>query len=199
MKKNTTTMVRLAILTALLLLFAFTPIGYIRTPILEITLMHLPVIVGAILLGEGAGAFLGLVFGLTSFAQCFMGSPLGTLLVSLSVWRTFVVCVVPRVLMGLLVALIFRALRRTGARRTAYVVASVSGALLNTLFFMSALFALFGSRSEFLGFLGTGSVTLTLILSMIGINGLCETLICIPLGFAVERIERAVDKRRSAE
>ena len=190
-------LVRLAILTAILLFLTFTSFGYLKIGILEITLMHLPVIVGAVVMGPGSGAFLGLVFGLSSFAQCFMGSLLGTFLVQISPLRTFVVCVVPRLLMGYLVGLIFLAIRRAGWTKTAYVVASLCGALLNTLFFMSALFLLFGSNAGFLSFLGAEEVTLGLIGSMIGLNGVLEAAICIPFGFAVERIMRAVNRGSS--
>ena len=60
-------MVRLAILIAILLLMAFTPLGYIRFGGLEITFLTVPVIIGAIILGPVEGAILGGVFGLTSF------------------------------------------------------------------------------------------------------------------------------------
>ncbi len=192
--EKTGRLVRLAILTAILLFLTFTSFGYIKVGVLEITLMHLPVIVGAIVMGPGSGAFLGLVFGLSSFAQCFMGSPLGTFLVQLSPLRTFIVCVIPRLLMGYLVGVIFLAIRRTNLTKTAYVVASLSGALLNTIFFMGSLFLLFGSYPSFLSFLGTDKVTLAFIASMIGINGVLEAAICIPFGFAVERIMHAINR-----
>ena len=70
-------LVQLAVLTALLLLLEITGLGYIKTPVLEFTVMQVPVILGAIILGPGAGALLGGVFGLTSFWECFGKSAFG--------------------------------------------------------------------------------------------------------------------------
>ena len=66
-KMNTTYMVELAVLIAIILIMAFTPIGYIRTLGLEITLIVVPVAVGAVTLGPMAGLILGTIFGITQF------------------------------------------------------------------------------------------------------------------------------------
>ena len=60
-------MVQIAMLTAIILILAFTPLGYIRTGGLEITLIVIPVAVGAVILGPVGGMILGAVFGITSF------------------------------------------------------------------------------------------------------------------------------------
>ena len=70
-KFSTKYLVEMALLVAIILLMAFTPIGYIKTAGLEITLIVIPVAVGAVTLGPAAGAILGGVFGITSFIQCF--------------------------------------------------------------------------------------------------------------------------------
>lgn len=59
-------MVTLALLVALLLVMGMSGIGFIPLPVIKATTMHIPVILGAILLGPGAGAVLGCVFGLCS-------------------------------------------------------------------------------------------------------------------------------------
>ena len=61
-KFSTKQFVELALLVAVIVLLAFTPIGYIRTFGLEITLIVVPVTVGAVTLGPAAGAVLGAVF-----------------------------------------------------------------------------------------------------------------------------------------
>ena len=99
-------LVQLAVLTALLLLLEITGLGYIKTPVLEFTVMQVPVILGAIILGPGAGALLGGVFGLTSFWECFGKSAFGMQLLAINPWATAVVCIVPRLLMGLCCGLI---------------------------------------------------------------------------------------------
>ncbi|MEG0750505.1 MAG: ECF transporter S component [Oscillospiraceae bacterium] len=188
-------LVRFAILSALIALLAFTSLGYLTVGPFAITFLHLPVIVGAVMLGPGIGAALGLVFGLCTFAKCFGADPLGVFLMQISPLRLFVLCVVPRVLMGLLVGLIFRALYKAlKGGRAAYVISSLSGALLNTLLFMSSLFLLFGGYESFLSFIGAEKVTLALIASLVGLNGILEAAVCLLFGFALKRIVQAVNK-----
>ena len=92
MKKNKTLeMVQLAVLIAIMLILAFTPLGYLRIGPLAISLMTIPVVIGAMILGPAGGAVLGLVFGLTSFYQCFAGDPFGAALVAMNPFFTFLV------------------------------------------------------------------------------------------------------------
>ena len=65
-KKGTGWMVRVALMVALVILLANTPLGMIQLPIIKATTVHIPVIIGAILLGPLAGAILGGVFGICS-------------------------------------------------------------------------------------------------------------------------------------
>lgn len=65
-KQDTHYMAFLAMLCGVLLVMGMTGIGFIPLPIIKATTMHIPVILGAILLGPGAGAVLGAVFGLCS-------------------------------------------------------------------------------------------------------------------------------------
>lgn len=65
-KLNVEKLVTLAMLSALLLVMGMTGIGFIPLPVIKATTMHIPVILGAILLGPEAGALLGAVFGLCS-------------------------------------------------------------------------------------------------------------------------------------
>ena len=116
-KNKTRKLTQMALLTAIILLMAFTPLGYLRTGVVEITFIMIPVVVGAILMGPGAGAILGGVFGLTSFIQCFGMSALGAMLLQVNWFFTFVVCFVPRVLTGWLAGLIFKALYKVDKTR----------------------------------------------------------------------------------
>lgn len=112
-KFSTKYLVEMALLVAIILLMAFTPIGYIKTAGLEITLIVVPVAVGAVTLGPTAGAILGGVFGITSFIQCFGMSQFGALLLGINPFLTFLVCVPTRILMGWLTGLIYHGLRKT--------------------------------------------------------------------------------------
>lgn len=109
---RTVKLVEMALLVAIILILAFTPLGYIKTLGLEITLIVVPVTIGAIILGPLGGAVLGAVFGITSFIQCFGMSPFGAVLLGINPFGTFVVCVVSRILMGWLTGLIYKGLSK---------------------------------------------------------------------------------------
>ena len=65
-KRDTRYMATLAMLCGLLLVMGMTGIGFIPLPVIKATTMHIPVILGAVLLGPSAGGVLGAVFGLCS-------------------------------------------------------------------------------------------------------------------------------------
>lgn len=69
---------------AIILLMSFTPLGYLRTAGLEVSLITIPVAIGAMIIGPKAGLLLGTVFGLTSFYQCFGMSPFGAALLGIN-------------------------------------------------------------------------------------------------------------------
>jgi len=65
-KMDTRYMALLAMLCGVQLVMGMTGIGFLPLPVIKATTMHIPVILGAVLLGPGAGAVLGGVFGLCS-------------------------------------------------------------------------------------------------------------------------------------
>lgn len=182
-KFSTKYLVELALLVAIILLMAFTPIGYIKTAGLEITLIVVPVAVGAVTLGPTAGAILGGVFGLTSFIQCFGMSAFGTVLLGVNPFLTFLVCVPTRILDGWLTGLIYQGLRKTKIPAGASVtIANLCCPLLNTTFFMGALVTLFaGAMREMYGM----TKVIPFIAAFVGVNGVVEAVICFVLGTAV--------------
>lgn len=187
---KTVMLVETAMLTAIVVVMSFTPLGYLRIGGLELTLIMVPVIIGAVTQGPAVAAFLGGIFGLTSFAQCFMGSALGTILVSVSIPRAFVVCVIPRILAGLFCGLLFSACRKRDPRGTwSFAVAGISGSLFNTAFFLGLLALLFwnvqfsAEQAASLG--GVDTVLKTVIGIAAGINAPIELLVCAILGSAV--------------
>ncbi len=192
--RNTRFLVELAVLTAIELLLELSGLGYIHTKFLEITLMQIPVIVGAIILGPIGGLVLGTVFGLTSFWQCFGKSWFGATLLSIHPLGTFVTCVIPRVAMGLLCALLFRALygKRTklfsglsdrGSSLLCCGIVGLSGALFNTVLFMGFLVAIFG-KSDFLLNMGSHQV-IPFVVGMVGFQGLIEAVVCCVVSASV--------------
>ncbi len=187
MSAKTLKMIQLALLTAIIVLMAFTPVGFIRTPGLEITLIGIPVVVGAVLLGPSGGAILGAVFGLCSFLQCFGMSPFGAVLLGINPFWTFVVCFVPRTLMGWLSALIFKGLRKVDKTRFfSFLAACLGGALLNTILFMSALMLFFGQSEYILSMQGSMNV-FVFVLAFVGVNGLIEAIVCAVVGTAISK------------
>ena len=70
-KKFTTSQITLlGLMVAILLLMAYTPLGYLNIGPLAITFNIIPVAISAITMGPVGGAIAGAVFGLTSFGQC---------------------------------------------------------------------------------------------------------------------------------
>ena len=157
----------LAMFTAILFLLTFTPIGMIDLPIIKATVLHVPVIIGALLLGPKKGAFLGGMFGLASLLKntlvpnlsSFAFSPLIPVpgLDRGSPWA-LVVCFVPRILVGVTPWLVYTLLQALSRRRGSVLQAgsmalsAVVGAFTNTalvmglIAFLSAPFLLLMSR-----------------------------------------------------
>ena len=74
---KTRDLVLAAVIAAIIVIMAFVPfLGYIPLGFMNATTVHIPVIIGAIILGPKYGAFLGLTFGLTSlWKNTFMPNP----------------------------------------------------------------------------------------------------------------------------
>lgn len=180
---KTSTMVTYALLIAIIVIMGFTPLGYLKVGAIEITFITIPVIIGAIIMGPACGAVLGATFGITSFIQCFGMSPFGAALLGINPILTFILCIVPRTLMGWLCGIIFKTIKN----KSGFLVASLSGALLNTIFFVLGLVLMFG-RTEYIttmiDSLGGGNLFAFLV-AFVGINGLIEAVVCAVLGTAI--------------
>ncbi|MBU5450454.1 ECF transporter S component [Acetivibrio sp. MSJd-27] len=189
MKTNTKQLVQLALLTAVILVMAFTPIGYLKTLGLEITLIVVPVAIGAVLLGPKGGAVLGTVFGVTSFIQCFGMSPFGAALLSISPVGTFITCIIPRILAGWLSGVVYAVLKRGKAEKASVWIANLSCPLLNTVLFMSSLVLFFYNTEYIQGFAATlgAANPFAFIILFVGVNGLIEAATCFVLGSAVSK------------
>lgn len=179
-----------AMLASIVVLMAFTPIGYLQIGLVKMTFIMIPVAVGAVTLSEKSGAFLGLVFGITSFMQCFGLDIFGTTLMSINPIYTFIMCLVPRVLMGYLCGLVYKALAKF-KKGIAVVVASLSAPIFNTLFFMTLLLLFFGN-SDYIMSMRAGTENLwAFLVAFVGLNGVMEivttVLIAPPVALAVEK------------
>ena len=174
---DTRRMVLLAMLSGILLVMSFTPLGYLNIGPLAISLNMIPVAIGAVALGPGGGAFLGAVFGITSCLQCVgIGgtSYMGVILFEISPLLTILQRFVTRVLAGFLTGVLYRSLHKVRFPFATYG-AGFGAALFNTVFFMGALVLLFGN-TPYLQDLIAGRNILVFILSFVGINALVELL-----------------------
>ncbi|MBQ6896114.1 MAG: ECF transporter S component [Oscillospiraceae bacterium] len=185
-KTKTLKLAQLALLVAIVLVMAYTPLGYLRTLGLEISFLMIPVTIGAIVLGPAEGAILGLVFGLTSFATCFGSSTFGATLLAINPVYTFIGCVVTRVLAGFLTGVIFKAVKKL---KLGYEITSLAGPLLNTLFFMGAL-VLFFYNTEFIQNLAStlgAANPFTFVIAFVGLQGLVEAVACCVIAAVVSK------------
>ena len=198
----------LAMFTAILFLLTFTPIGMIDLPIIKATVLHVPVIIGALLLGPKKGAFLGGMFGLASLLKntlvpnlsSFAFSPLIPVpgLDRGSPWA-LVVCFVPRILVGVTPWLVYTLLQALSRRQGSVLQAgsmalsAVVGAFTNTALVMGLIALLF--RDAYAAAQGIPvEAVLGFILGIVAANGVPEAIVaailvpavCIPMGKALK-------------
>lgn len=193
----------LGLLTGVLLLMSVTPLGYFHTFGLDISLMMVPVGIGAMLMGPKAGAWLGLVFGATSFYQSMTGSSaFSTMLFNINPFYTFLLCIPTRVLMGFLTGVIFKAAQKVDKKKTVcYFVGGFFAAFLNTLFFMGVLVICYWNTEFIQGINETlgGLNPLMFVVAFVGVNGALEMpSSCIVGGIVSKAVSRALYTKKTA-
>ena len=183
-------LVRISVLVAIMLLLEVTGLGMIKMPGLEITLLMVPVIVGAIVMGPATGAILGGVFGCISFWECFGKSQFGAVLLGINPLYTFLVCVPTRILAGWLCGLSFKGLNKLDKSNLwSFGAAGLIGALCNTVLFMSMLCLCFYHTEYIQGFvaaLGSSNAFL-FVIAFVGVNGLVEGAVSLITGAAIAK------------
>lgn len=172
-----------AILAAIVLLMAFTPLGYLRVGPVSITFLVIPVVIGGMTLGPVRGGFLGAVFGATSFAQCFMGDLFGAALVALSPLATAVACFVPRILIGVVAGVLFPALLKVSRSHVlAFVGTAVAGTLTNTILFVGMVVGFF--QNSYFG----GSPFWTIFAGFFTVNVALELVVGVIVSAALSAV-----------
>ena len=187
---GTRRLTQLALLAALLLVMNFTPLGYLQVGPLSMSLMSIPVSIGAMLMGPVDGAILGGVFGATSFLQAVQGtSPMGSELFAYSPVGSFVVCFVARVLVGLCCGLVYQGMRKIlpGKEKVCAAVGGFSAAFLNTVFFMGFLVLLFYGSPYVQGLVEALGVSspLAFVVALVGVQAIVEWAACCVVAAAV--------------
>ena len=179
---------RLGILMGLIILMTFIPnIGYIQTGLFSITTIHIPVLIGAALMGPIGGLVLGLTWGLTSY---FYALTLGT--IEAMIFLNPMVSIVPRVLVGLIVSYTTMALDKVNMKEVLkYGLVAGIGTLSNTVLVLSSIF-IFASEGV-LSFNQAFSTIITLIISTHGLLELFAAVIIVP---AVVKAIRKISPQR---
>lgn len=184
----------MGLLTAVLLVMSFTPVGFLTIGPLAITLNMIPVAIGAVALGPKGGAILGAVFGITSFLQCIgIGgtSPMGVILFEINPVLAFVQRFLPRLIMGVLTAYIYKLVKKAMGAGVASYASGFFAAFLNTLLFMSLLVLLFGN-TDYMQELMNGKNVIVFICTFVGINAVFEMAVSTVLtGVIVKALEKA--------
>ena len=179
----------LGILMALIILMTFIPnIGYIQTGLFSITTIHIPVIIGAALLGPLGGLVMGATWGITSY---FYALSLGT--IEAMIFLNPMVSIVPRILVGLIVSysaiLLEKWVKKAPLR---YSLIAIIGTLSNTVLVLSAIF-LFASA----GLVSFNQAVSTIFTIVISTNGLLELFSAAILVPAVIQAIRRIRPQRS--
>ncbi len=140
-------MVVAGMLSAITAVLTFTPIGMIPLPppLLSATTVHLPVILAALVEGQGVGVTVGLVFGLCSFIRAWESGAVGLTLF----FRNPLVSIAPRMLVPLValgVYLLWKKLVKNNAvtDKIGTVIASAAGSIANTVLCLGTLVLIYG-------------------------------------------------------
>lgn len=198
--RKTLGMVQVALFAAIIIIMAFTPfLGYIPLGFTRATIIHIPVIIGSVLLGPVYGAVLGGVFGLTSLINntfnptvaSFVFSPFYSGGIAEGGWQSLVICFLPRILVGVFPYYIYNLIRGKelpSKNRThiALGAAGFVGSMTNTLLVMNLIYLFFGESYA----LATGRAVDSLysaILVIIGMNGVPEAVLASIIVVAVCR------------
>lgn len=208
-KTDVRLLAQMALLVALELVLAFTPLGYIPLGFMNATTMHIPVILGACLLGPKMGGVLGAVFGVTSVIRAtvtpnltsFVFTPFYSFSPEFSGnWTSLIVAIVPRVLIGVIAGLAFQFIMRVSHDKQAVAlpVAGFIGSMVNTIGVMGLIYLLFGEQYAAAG--GQSfDLLLKVIMGVVCINGVPEALIAAVLTLAVGKVLIGIFGRRGVK
>ncbi len=206
---KTRQMVQMALLGAIILVMAFTPfLGYIPLGFTRATIIHIPVILGSLLLGPKKGAMLGALFGITSLINNTMNPTVTSFVFTpfYSVGEThgnfwsLVICFVPRILVGIVPYYVYRLIQKLFKNRKKGQIVSLSlaglaGSLVNTLLVMNFIFLFFSQ-----GYAQANEVSIDalygFILTIIGMNGIPEAIVAALLTVALGKVLLTLQEKK---
>ncbi len=196
--EKTLSMVMTALFMAIIALMTFIPnVGYINLIVIKATLLHVPVIVGSVVLGPKKGSLLGATFGITSLIKntlepsllSFAFSPFYQVgEIGGNGWSV-IIALVPRILVGIVPYYVFQGLEKLlknmkGRRAIALPVACAAGALTNTLLVMNLIFLCFKEEFAIAKSIALDAVY-SAIMGIIAVNGIPEAIVAVVIGGAV--------------
>ena len=188
--KSTKSLVLTALMTAITILLAYTPLGMIPTPMVSASISHVPTIILAILEGPFAGALMGCIFGLCTLIKAFT-MPAGVLD---PLFMNPLVSVLPRILIGLTSYYSYRLLgaalgRITGKLELVSVgLGAAVGSLTNSIGCLGMIYFIY---APFV-LEKTGDTAAALFWTVVSTFGLVEMAICViitvPVAAALKRM-----------
>jgi len=187
-KKEIQGLVLTALFSAIIIIMAFTPLGYIPLGVINATIIQIPVIIGSLFCGPKQGVFLGFLFGFTSFLKntimpatlsAFVFSPvLAASMFGIKgvLFSTFI-CFVPRILVGVLPYFVYKGMKKVSKWKSVnFAIAGVVGAFTNTFLVMGSIYVLY--RDAYAAAQGIEPVAvLGVIAGIIGFNGVIEAIL----------------------
>lgn len=137
-----------ALMAAIVILLANTPLGMIQLPIIKATTVHIPVILGAILLGPAAGAILGAIFGICSMISntiaptllSFAFSPFMSMTGIIGAVKAIWISVGCRIMIGLVAGWLWMIIKRIRINQMILLaITGFVGSMTNTIFVMGSI------------------------------------------------------------
>lgn len=169
--------VKLGLFCAIIFVLGMTPFGFIPLGAFKIVTVHIPVIIGSIVLGAKKGAVLGFTFGLTSFIGTILQPMVTSYFFSPIISGNFlslVVCFVPRILVGIVPYYVYKMLKKININ-FALITSGLVGSLVNTIFVLGFIYLFFAQKyAEILN--TTVDNLLTVIVATVGVNATLEAL-----------------------
>lgn len=195
-RQNVRKMVVIAMLSGICLFLGLTGLGFIPLPLFKLTILHLPVIIGAIIEGPVAGASIGFIFGIFSVYQNITApTPMSPF------FYNPIVSILPRVLIGVISYYVYKFLKtKLKNKKLSIGIAAVCGSLTNTIGVLGSIYLIyFKDYASILvknGTITSGSrsaVTFGL-LSIISTNGIAEAVlsavVAIPVVIAIFKMQK---------
>ena len=183
-REKITKLVKLSLFAAIIVVLSMTPLGYIPLGVIKATTIHIPVILGSIMLGWKYGAVLGGLFGLTSLVvntvtpnlTSFVFTPFYSVGELHGSFLSLPVCFVPRILTGIVPYFVFKLVNKLfKSEGAALTAAGFLGSMTNTIFVMHFIYIFFGNQWASAKGIAE-DVVYTTILAVIATNGIPEAV-----------------------